>query len=174
VTTVAIEPWTDADLGLLQRLLGDPAMMEHLGGPESPEQIADRQARYVRPDSGCFRIVAGGEAVGWVGAWERAWRDGTVAEVGWSVLPAAQGRGIARAATARLLEHAAGLDRWEFAHAFPAVDNGPSNAICERLGFELLEALDFEYPKGSLLRCNDWRYELDRGGRGKNPDVRST
>ena len=28
-----IEPWGEDDLPLLDRLLGDPAMMEHLGGP---------------------------------------------------------------------------------------------------------------------------------------------
>jgi len=51
-------------------------------------------------------------------------------------------------------------------HAFPSVDNPPSNAICRKLGFELLEAIDFEYPPGSggVLRCNDWRLDLDQGG----------
>ena len=39
-----IEPWGDGDLPLLERLVGDPAMMAHLGGPESRERIAERQA----------------------------------------------------------------------------------------------------------------------------------
>ena len=46
-------------------------------------------------------------------------------------------------------------------HAYPAVDNPPSNAICRRLGFTLLGPEDFEFPPGSWLRCNDWRLELD-------------
>jgi RimJ/RimL family protein N-acetyltransferase len=45
-------------------------------------------------------------------------------------------------------------------HAFPNVDNAPSNAICRKLGFELLEALEFEYPKGHFMTCNDWRLYL--------------
>jgi len=45
-------------------------------------------------------------------------------------------------------------------HAYPAVDNAPSNGICRSLGFELLGASDFEYPKGHPLRCNDWRLDL--------------
>ena len=57
-------------------------------------------------------------------------------------------------------------------HAFPGVDNGPSNGICHKLGFQLIEALDFEYPRdsGQLMRCNNWRLSLaegdpDAGGR---------
>jgi RimJ/RimL family protein N-acetyltransferase len=47
-------------------------------------------------------------------------------------------------------------------HAFPSVDNAPSNAICRKLGFTLLDgAIEFEYPPGNLLRCNDWRFDLD-------------
>jgi hypothetical protein len=45
---VRIEPWGEADLPLLQKCLGDPAMMEHLGGAMSPEQIVERQRRYER------------------------------------------------------------------------------------------------------------------------------
>ena len=95
---VRIEPWGEGDLPLLEKLTGDPAMMEHLGGPESPEKIAERQARYERADSGMFKIVdvATGEAVGSVGFWPRSWRGEEVNEIGWSVVPAFQGRGIAR------------------------------------------------------------------------------
>ena len=35
-SAVRIEPWAAGDLPLLEQLLGDPAMMEHLGGPETP------------------------------------------------------------------------------------------------------------------------------------------
>jgi len=39
---VDIRPWSDGDLPLLERLMGDPAMTEHLGGPETPEKIRER------------------------------------------------------------------------------------------------------------------------------------
>ena len=45
-------------------------------------------------------------------------------------------------------------------HAFPAVENAPSNAICRKLGFTLLDEHDFEYPPGTVMRCNDWRLDL--------------
>jgi RimJ/RimL family protein N-acetyltransferase len=164
VNAVRLEPWAEGDLALLERLLGDPAMMEHLGGPESSAKIAERQARYVASadEEPQFRIVdeATGEAVGWVGYWKRAWRDLDVYEIGWAVLPAFQGRGIARAATAVAIAVARSAKRRRFLHAFPSVDNAPSNAICRGLGFTLLEECEFEYPPGRLMRCNDWRLDL--------------
>jgi hypothetical protein len=36
---VRLEPWGVGDLALLEKCLGDPAMMQHLGGPESPEMM---------------------------------------------------------------------------------------------------------------------------------------
>ncbi len=47
-----------------------------------------------------------------------------------------------------------------FVHAFPSVANGPSNALCRKLGFALVEERDFEYPKGHFMRCNDWQLDL--------------
>jgi hypothetical protein len=35
---VRLEPWGEGDLPLLEKLMGDPAMTEHLGGPETPEE----------------------------------------------------------------------------------------------------------------------------------------
>jgi RimJ/RimL family protein N-acetyltransferase len=162
---VRLEPWGKDDLPLLRGLMGDPAMTEHLGGPESAEKIAERQARYEREGSGMFKIVdeATGEAAGSVGYWRRAWRGGDVYEVGWSVLPEFQGRGIAAAAAGEVVAKARSKKQHRFVHAFPSVENGASNAICRKLGFELLDAMEFEYPPGSGKRmlCNDWRLDLE-------------
>lgn len=167
---VRIEPWGEDDLALLQQLLGDPAMMEHLGGPESEMQIAARHARYLRlADSGAdqmFKIVhdATGMAVGSVGYWERTWRGERVYEIGWSVLPAFQGRGIASAATRQAVAKARSVGLHQAMHAFPSVDNPPSNAVCRKLGFTLVGECDFEYPAGHFMRCNDWRLDLSASG----------
>jgi RimJ/RimL family protein N-acetyltransferase len=160
--SVRLEPWGEGDLPLLRELLGDPAMMEHLGGPESAEKIAERQARYEQPDSKQFKIVdeASGEGVGWVGYWERDWQGEQVYEIGWSVIPASQGRGMARSATRLAIARARSEGTRRFLHAYPSVDNAPSNAICRKLGFSLSGPCDFEYPMGSTMRCNDWRLDL--------------
>jgi peptidoglycan/xylan/chitin deacetylase (PgdA/CDA1 family) len=144
-------PWGHDDEPLLHALLGDPAMMVHLGGPESPEKIAERQARYAKPDSHQFKVVVDGEGAGWVGYWER----GDDYEAGWSILPGFQGRGIAADATRQLLQLARDRD----IHAYPGVENGPSNALCRKLGLTLLGAREFEYPPGRSMQCNDWVLE---------------
>jgi RimJ/RimL family protein N-acetyltransferase len=159
---IRIEPWGADDLELLRRCLGDPAMMEHLGGPESPEKIAERQSRYEQPGSRQFKIVdvASGEGAGWVGYWEREWQGEDIYEVGWAVIPAFQGRGVAAAATTEAIAAARAEQGRRFMHAYPGVDNGPSNGLCRKLGFTLLGALDFEYPPGTPMRCNDWQLDL--------------
>lgn len=160
--SIRIEPWGEDDLGLLERLVGDSAMMEHLGGSETPDKITERQARDARSGSRQFRIVYenSGEAVGWVGYWDRPWRGEDVYEIGWSALPGHHGRRIASRATGLLLEIAAGETARRYVHAFPSVGNAPSNAICRRAGFVLLAEVDFEYPPGHVMRCNDWRLDL--------------
>jgi RimJ/RimL family protein N-acetyltransferase len=82
--------------------------------------------------------------------------------MGWFVLPAYQGRGIATQAGKAVVEQARLEHRHQFMHAFPSVSNAASNAICRKLGFSLLEECQLEYPPGNLMRCNDWRFELFR------------
>lgn len=157
---VRIEPWGEQDGALLQKLLGDPGMTAHLGGPETPERLKERQAGYQVPGSRQYKILVGGDDAGWVGYWEREWRGEQVFEMGWSVLPRFQGRGVAGAATRQLIDIARAERSLRYVHAYPSIDNSPSNAICRRLGFELMGDDEFEYPKGHFMRCNDWRLDL--------------
>jgi RimJ/RimL family protein N-acetyltransferase len=165
-TEVAIRPWSDSDLPLLERLMGDPAMTEHLGGPETLEKIRERHERYCQTRDpgagGMFVIVVGpgSVAAGSVGYWERDWAGQRVWETGWSVLPEFQGQGVASRATAAVVATARADGQHRFIHAYPAVDNGPSNAICRKVGFVLQGEVDFEYPPGNFMRCNDWCLDL--------------
>jgi RimJ/RimL family protein N-acetyltransferase len=80
--------------------------------------------------------------------------------MGWSVLPAFQGRGVAVAGTVKAIASARAEQTRRYLHAFPSVSNAASNAICRKVGFALVEACDFEYPPGHVMRCNDWRLDL--------------
>jgi RimJ/RimL family protein N-acetyltransferase len=146
--------------------MGDPEMTKYLGGPESEEKLRERQQRFERlAASGAghmFKIVdqETGEAVGSVGYWHREWHGEEVYEIGWMVVREHQGRGIAAAATQLAVDHARAGGTRRAIHAFPGVENAASNAICRKLGFELVEEIEFEFPPGSMMRCNDWRLEL--------------
>jgi RimJ/RimL family protein N-acetyltransferase len=136
-------------------------MTEHLGGPETEEQLLERQRRYVSEVPDQFKIVdeSSGSAAGWVGFWERDWRGMPVYEIGWAVLPPFQGRGVASAATRAALAVARGRGGRRYLHAFPSIENAASNALCRSLGFALLGAHDFKY-RGKPMQCNDWRFDL--------------
>ncbi|MFG1805282.1 GNAT family N-acetyltransferase [Streptomyces sp. NPDC049040] len=162
---VELVAWAEADFWLLERA-NAAEMTEHLGGPESAEQLAARHRRYVAMQvGGMFRVVSadGGETVGSIGYWEREWRGGTVWETGWGVLPEFQGRGLAAEAAREVIAvaRADGGHRW--LHAFPGADHPASNAVCRKAGFEPLGLVDFEYPKGHIMTSNDWRVDLATG-----------
>lgn len=155
--------------------MGDPEMTRHLGGPETPEQLRRRHRRYYAPDGletgRMFVIVMGTEAVGSVGYWEHEWQGELVWETGWSVLSEFQGRGLATGAVLDVIERARAERSHRFLHAFPSVDNGPSNALCRKVGFVCAGEVSFEYPPGRFMRCNDWRLELtpEPTGDGETP-----
>ncbi|MER7501941.1 GNAT family N-acetyltransferase [Nonomuraea pusilla] len=161
--SVRLEPWSPDDLDLLRRL-NAPEMTGHLGGPETDEQVEARHARYLKlgeaGSGGMFRVAHDGVAVGSVGYWEREWRGETVYETGWGILPEFQGRGLAAAAAGAVVGLARAEGRHAHLHAYPSAGNAPSNAVCRRAGFTLLGEVEFEYPPGHLMRCNDWRADL--------------
>jgi RimJ/RimL family protein N-acetyltransferase len=167
---VRIEPWSEDDFELL-RAVNAPELMDHLGGPETEEQLITRHQRYVelstdRTGRGrMFRIVQAegddaGRPAGSVGFWEQTWDGEQIYETGWAVLPAFQGRGIATAATLAVIERARAEQRHRTLHAFPSVDNDPSNAVCRKAGFTLLGEREVEYPPGNVLRSHDWCLDL--------------
>ncbi|MFF8379632.1 GNAT family N-acetyltransferase [Streptomyces sp. NPDC015661] len=164
---VRLEAWSEEDAGLL-RALNAPELMDHLGGPETEEQLVRRHRRYVdmsADDTGAgrmFRIVLLPEeaVVGSIGFWARTWEGEPVYETGWAVLPGFQGRGVATSATRAVIAEARAAGLHRRLHAFPSADNAPSNAVCRKAGFELLGERGFEYPPGRPMSCNDWRFDL--------------
>jgi RimJ/RimL family protein N-acetyltransferase len=159
---VELRAYTDADLALTEALEGDPDVMRHLGGPSSREEIENAHRRRLG-DPWWFVIALGpdGPAAGTIGVWETEHDGVRIHETGWSVLPAHQGRGVASAALAMLIERVRAEPRFEAIHAFPGVDNAPSNALCRKAGFVLLGDARFTF-RGNVLHCNHWR--LDTAG----------
>jgi RimJ/RimL family protein N-acetyltransferase len=161
---IELELWSHDDLPLLKRFLGDAAMMTHLGGPQTEEQIQEAHRRHAavaeEGKGGLFKVLVDGVPVGGAGYWQKEWRGEQVWEAGWHVHPEHQGKGLATQAVAAVIARAREDGRHRFLHAFPDVGNAASNAVCRKLGFTLQGACDFEYPKGRPIRCNDWRLDL--------------
>jgi len=162
VDRLILRPWSEEDYSLLETLMSDPIVMEHLGGPDRIEKIQERHQRYLHlPETDrMFAILLEDVAVGSIGFWELTVDDQLVYEMGWFVLPVYQGRGIATRAAKLVLDYARSDHRYPWMHAFPGVDNPASNAICRKLGFSLVETCEVEYPKGRFMQANNWRLEL--------------
>lgn len=160
---VALERWSAGDLDILERC-NTPGAKRHIGGPETPEELLDRHRRYLKKaipgKMRMFRVSYGRLGAGSIGYWEKTWRGGVVYETGWAVVPDLQGHGIAGKASKLLIDVLRGERQHRHLHAFPSPDNSASNAICRKLGFELMGECDFEYPPGNMMRSNDWRLDL--------------
>ena len=157
---------TMEDLALYQRLLTDPTMMADLGGPLPRDGLPQKLrgiVEEVQADRTWYSVIVPdddpGRAAGTVCIWHHDQDGEPINEIGWMVLPAFQGRGLATAAVRSLLDRARAEHRWEVIHAFPAVTNGPSNAICRKTGFEKLEDVSYEY-QGRTLHGFHWRIDL--------------
>lgn len=165
MTVVALEPWAPQHLSLLVEA-NTAAMTRQLGGPESDEEVHRRHERYLRQtasgDIRMFAIRADGELAGGIGFWPID-HDGEAAyETGWNVLPQWQGLGIAGTALRALIQLAADevdTSPRKRLFAYPSVQNAASNALCRRMGFEVLGERDFPF-RGEVLRTQVWALDL--------------
>lgn len=160
--TVHLEPWSIDDLPLLERA-NAPEMTEHLGGPETPEQVRARHAKYLRLwDAGearMFTIADGETKVGGIGWWNSEWDGAPAHETGWFVLPEHQGHGYAGVGLALVIDDVREHGTAHVLAANPSVGNGASNRVCERAGFRLVRTEDFPF-RGTVLHTNVWVLEL--------------
>lgn len=156
--------WSENDLDLLHAA-NTPEMTAHLNGPETDEQIVERQARYLRlVASGEARMFvvedAEGRSLGSIGYWPVVWREEPAWETGWFVRPEAQGRGVASVALALLIDDArTHPERRRFLTAFPGVENSASNGVCRRNGFTRHGTVTEEF-RGAELTVNEWALDL--------------
>jgi RimJ/RimL family protein N-acetyltransferase len=155
------------DLPLYESVHCDSLMMAHLGGAWPKERIPDKLRRDVEKVESdrawVFKIIpddTDASAAGTVCLWENSWRGESISEIGWMILPGFQGQGLGTKAVRAILDKALSKKRWgESIHAFPSISNAPSNTICRKMGFSLVEECNLEYA-GQMLRCNHWRLDL--------------
>ncbi|WP_084106714.1 GNAT family N-acetyltransferase [Demequina sp. NBRC 110056] len=156
---VRLRRWTDADLPILVAS-NSPEMTRMLGGPESSAQVRRRHERYLRGwDVGNPRMFSAvstdGRPLGSVGWWESTFDDRDVYELGWVVLPAQQGRGVASAMARLAVDDALGHGDGRDLMACPPVENAASNGVCRAAGFTLAATRPEEF-RGVQLTLNFW------------------
>ncbi|MCB0127884.1 MAG: GNAT family N-acetyltransferase [Caldilineaceae bacterium] len=157
-----IVPITADDEDLAIRLECDPVMMRHIGGPRPEADVrASHKRRLGLMEKGVahmYKIVAdeSHEALGTIGIWKIDWEGPNSYEMGWFVLPEHQGMGVATEAARMVISQARSNPEVCFIHAYPAVNNAPSNAIARKIGMENQGEFDNEGFAG-VLRCNNWR-----------------
>ena len=159
MTRLHLEDWDERGFALLIRQ-NAPELKEHLGGPETEEQVRDRHQRYLDPAVQMFLVTLDDEVVGSVGYWEREWNGEPVYETGYGILPEHGGRGFAVEALGLCAARAARDGDRDWLHAYPSIDHAASNAVCRKAGFELAGECAFEYPPGHPMLSNDWRLRL--------------
>ena len=151
------------DVAAYVRMRCDPVMMAELGGPQPRDGIEDKVRRdaaeaaagtslikMIIPDPAEPAVVAGTVAL-----WSHSDSGPELSEIGWMVLPEFQGQGIAKRAVRTVLRLARDENRWGVVHAFPAVTNAPSNALCRSVGFQLAGEVETLYA-GRTFRTNHW------------------
>ncbi|UYO98083.1 GNAT family N-acetyltransferase [Microbacterium sp. M28] len=161
--TVRLRRWAPSDLPLLYRA-NTPEMTAHLAGPETDDQVQERNQRYLRlwreGAARMFVVEDDEAAVGGIGWWTTEWDDQDVHETGWFILPEMQGRGIGRAALALLVQDVREHRTERLLTAFPSEDNLPSNALCRGAGFSLVATRELAF-RGQTLQTNVWALDLD-------------
>jgi RimJ/RimL family protein N-acetyltransferase len=159
---ISLRPWANGDLPLLYRA-NEPQMTEHLGGPETEQQVIDRHVKYLRMwregTARWFAIELDGEPVGGIGWWDSEWDAQPVHETGWFVVPEAQGKGVARGAVPLLIADVRDHGRLAMLTAYPSVQNVASNALCDSAGFRLIGEDEAPF-RGMTLVFNVWGLDL--------------
>lgn len=154
-------PFTEADEWLTVALETDPRVMAELGGAWSASEARATHQRRLKSvaeqETWWLKIVPDAETgpVGSLNLWDSEWEGEPLSEAGWMVLPEHQGRGYATAALRLMLERARAERRWGDIHAFPGATNAASNALCRKLGFELVDGGDADYA-GRRFPVNHW------------------
>lgn len=133
-----LRPPAIEDAGALHRLFGDPAAMLYWSHPPHGGKADTRTwlQEIIAPGDWLSWVIEprdGGPAIGALFAHEK--RQGRVFEIGYALLPAMGGQGLAREAVSALLDQLFGVGgaRRVFADTDP--DNASSNRLLMALGF---------------------------------------
>jgi len=148
-----LRDWEPADEQGFYAVMNTPAVMEHLGGLQTPEEwrsAYERISGFTRKFGHTFWIIedkASGELLGFCGL-KRVNAPGSgdlmgTPEVGWRLRTSAWGKGIAKEAAIASLDLGFGRFGYDEIIAMTVEANASSKGLMERLGMRRREDLDF-------------------------------
>ncbi|MBV8564653.1 MAG: GNAT family N-acetyltransferase [Methylobacteriaceae bacterium] len=134
---LTLRPWAEDDVGPFATLYADDGA-RFVGGRCTTDEVWRRMACFIGHWAlrgyGFWALEekANGHFVGFSGLWyPHGWPEH---EVGWSLVPAARGRGFATEAAAAARAIAYGHLKWTTLVSYIAPGNDPSRRVAERLG----------------------------------------
>ena len=151
------------DVDVYVRMRCDPVMMAELGGPLPREGMAAKVACDVQQaaaDTAWIRmIIPGGSAPGVVAGsvvlWSHEDSGTAMSEIGWRNWRNSRDAGSPRRRCACCLSSRASRSAGGLVHAFPAITNAASNAVCRSAGFSFAGEQNTSFA-GRLFRTNHW------------------
>jgi aminoglycoside 6'-N-acetyltransferase len=141
-----------ADAEAISAYRSDPAVHENQGWHRTDaehvrSEIEEMLARLPGADGGWVQFSVferdGGRLVGDVGLSPAEGEPGVI-KVGYTIAPAAQGRGYATEAVGALVRYAFGMLDAEVVRAYADADNTPSRRVMEKVGMRLMETFSGE------------------------------
>jgi RimJ/RimL family protein N-acetyltransferase len=159
--------WTREDMPLALALWGNPQVTRLLGGPFSPEEVEQRLAREIAQYEACglqywpIFLLTTGEHVGCAGL--RPYRPSErIHELGFHLLPAYWGQGLAEEAARAVIAYAFGTLNAAGLLAGHHPENSASRRVLHKLGFHYTH--DEPYPPTGLLHPSYLLQAPDRVG----------
>ncbi len=150
-------PWQDEDRSCFAELYANPEVMRYFASPLTRQQSDDGIDHYIgffERDGFCMmpaRLRETGEFIGIIGI--QTMRDlvegleQPAVEIGWRLLPEAQGKGLATEGARAFLNHGLRNLRLPEIVAITAIRNTPSRRVIEKLGMTHRPELEFDHPR---------------------------
>lgn len=170
-----LRPFETKDLNNFSTLHSNPKVMHDLGGPitrtEAEEKLQGYISAYHTHGYARMAVFYDADFAGYVGVMHHDGADhplGPHDEIGWRLLPAFWGQGIAVEAARLTLSDVFGRVGLPLVLAYTGPDNLASRAVMQRLGMTRTPNLDFEetYPPVGIWQGLTWRITAQdhRGG----------
>lgn len=157
-----LTPFEPFDWAFFRRLREDRTIMRYMASI-APEKETRRvfAARLTAPHTFIIRAHNDDTPLGDIGL-QISTQNREEADIGYTVVPAAQGKGIASEALRAVCEYAFNQTGVKAINAYVLADNSGSVRVLEKAGFVRTQVLEKAYEIDGV-RYDDWAYRLECG-----------